>query len=119
MRALVEQAKARKSGVFRHGGGSSSSADRVAQTLLAQVGRTALDVGKLLEERGYKGLSEQLIEFQQLARRKGNVPLSTYHRMREIVNAVHGSIDVAEREINQERWSQVDVERPPEGSSEG
>jgi len=111
-RALVEQASARKSGVFRRGGRSFSKSDpdRELRKLVRQIRSVATDVANLLSEQPFTELGEQVQELLQLAR--GTPSRSTLYRMREVVSAVYQAFELAAKQFMRR------IQEVPESQSE-
>jgi hypothetical protein len=98
-RALVEQASARKSGVFRRGGKSlkQSDPDRELRNVISQIRSVATDVANLLSEQPLTELGEAVQELVNLAR--GIPSRSTLYRMREVVDAVYLAFELAAKQL--------------------
>ena len=98
-RALVEQATARKSGVFRTGGRASAELDpdRELRKVVDQIRSVATDVANLLSEHPFTEIGEEVQELMLLAR--GTPSRSALYRMREVVNAVYQAFELAAKQL--------------------
>ena len=100
--ALVEQATARKSGLFACNPRGDRTGDVDAlRRLVAQVGRLARETQQLLAERGFSRIADAVSEITTLAHRGGGAPLATLHRMREVVGQVYTELDLADRDVQE------------------
>jgi hypothetical protein len=98
-RALVEQATARKSGVFRDGSGALGewNPERQLRKVTDQIRSVANDVANLLAEQPFTELGEEVRELVMLAR--GIPSRTTLYRMHELVNTVYRSFELAEKQL--------------------
>jgi hypothetical protein len=69
--------------------------------LLKRIGRTAADVGRVLDEAGYGGMSQSVAQLGMIVRRTTTTQ-AKIGTMRELVAAVRTGIDQAERNLEKE-----------------
>jgi hypothetical protein len=93
VRSMVEQAAGHKADM----------------ALLQRIGRTAADVGRVLDEAGYGAMSQSVAQLGMIVRRT-TTSQSKIGTMRELVAAVRTGIDQAERNLEKEA-QQVQLER--------
>jgi hypothetical protein len=85
VRSMVEQAGAQKADM----------------SLMKRIGRTAADVGRVLDEAGYGGMSQSVAQLGMIVRRT-TTSQSKIGTMRELVAAVRTGIDQAQRNLEKE-----------------
>jgi hypothetical protein len=74
---------------------------RADMSLMKRIGRTAADVGRVLDEAGYGGMSQSVAQLGMIVRRT-TTNQSKIGTMRELVAAVRTGIDQAQRNLEKE-----------------
>ncbi len=121
VRALVEQASARKSGVFHVSASETAGGwgqDRQLKNVLDQVRRMVVDVGQMLAEYRFASLAEEVDQLVQMARPSARVSPGMINAMREIVGSVAKGIDAADVEVRREDRQRDEARRPDDASPE-
>jgi len=112
IRALIEQASARKSGVFHVTARETASgwgADRQVKNALDQARRMAADVGQMLAEHRFASLAEEVNHLVQSVRPSAGVNPGMLSTVRELIGSVTTGIERAEVEIRREERERHDV----------
>jgi hypothetical protein len=85
VRSLVEQAAGHKADM----------------SLMKRIGRTAADVGRVLDEAGYGSMSQSVAQLGMIVRRT-TTNQAKINTMRELVGAVRAGIEQAERNLEKQ-----------------
>lgn len=114
IRALVQQASARKSGVFHVTARETASGwgpDRQVKNVLDQARRMAADVGQMLAEHRFASLAEEVNQLVLSVRPSAGVNPGMLGAVREIIGSVMTGIEQAEVEVRREARVRNEAQR--------
>jgi hypothetical protein len=112
IRALIEQASARKSGVFHATARETASGwgpDRQVKNVLDQARRMAADVGQMLAEHRLASLAEEVNQLVLSVRPSAGMNPGMLGAMREIIGSVTTGIELAEVEVRRRERKRNDA----------
>lgn len=121
IRALIEQASARKSGVFHVSARETASGwgpDRQVKNALNQARRMAADVGQMLAEHRFASLAEEVNQLVQSIRPSAGVNPGMLGALRETIGSVTTGIEQAEVEIRREERKRNEAQRADDAAPE-
>ena len=121
IRALIEQASARKSGVFHVSARETASgwgADRQVKNVLDQARRMAVDVGQMLAEYRFASLAEEIDQLVQAVRPSAGMNPGMLGTVREVIGSVTTGIELAEVEIRRRERERHEAQRADDAQLE-